>query len=143
MGCGFYAGTSFNHFTSPLRAADMSLIHLCCFVYGRAVARGALFFIVANAFVNLASAAWLIWRVLHGVPGTKRDSYRIIGCVLVYSLAMLWYGDWINYMGLLVSYAVGGFIWSINEALHGWGHGLFHVTLVPCLHCLMRSIVAV
>eukprot|EP00440_Ansanella_granifera_P076316 gb/GFBE01082820.1/.p1 GENE.gb/GFBE01082820.1/~~gb/GFBE01082820.1/.p1 ORF type:complete len:288 (+),score=24.46 gb/GFBE01082820.1/:1-864(+) len=147
--CAHHSGrsTNFDHFTSPFRIADMSLIHLCCFTYGWAISGGwdSGWWMLFNAIsftANLLCVTSLIGKHLCKVPGSKVDSYRAIGCILWYSSAMVWRADWANYGGLIFSYGVGGFFWTRNDRMGKWGHGLFHVALVPCTYFVLQSAIA-
>lgn len=137
--CAYKSGTPFDHFKSPFRCADMVLIHACTCSYGLALAKGDLRFSILNCSVNLLCASKLLWNLLLRAPGTKRDSHRVVGCIAVYTSAMVWRKDWINYACLMVSYFVGGIFWTRNEIFGGWGHGIFHLCLVPCIHFVMCS----
>lgn len=137
--CAYLSGTSFNHFESPLRVADMVLIHACCIFYGWAVSPGGIVFLAANLVCNSACMIFLVCKSWLQLAGTKQDSYRVIFCILVYTSAMLWRCDWSNYFGVFLSYGVGGIFWTQNAKLDGWGHGMFHMCLTPCIYCVMRS----
>jgi len=137
--CAYNSGTDFNHFRSPTRTADISLIHVCCYTYGVALSGGSYILDVISLSANTVCVASLLWRCFVGKASTPQDSFRALGCVLIYSAAMPLRSDWQNYAGLMLSYAIGGFFWQKSAKFNGWGHGLFHVMLVPCTHFVLRS----
>jgi len=137
--CALKAGTKFNQFESIFRVADMCFIHVCCIAYGFALSGGAVAFNFFDALLNLACMASLAWRCSQGLPGRKADSLRVIGCIVVYTSAMAWRGDWVNYLGAITSYGGGAVFWKVNSRMGGWGHGLFHLMLAPCAYCVACS----
>ncbi|CAE7233564.1 eef-2 [Symbiodinium natans] len=137
--CAYYTtDPNWDHLKSPLRTADMCFIHVCMFAYCCAVSPG-LWFPVASFATNSSCVLLLLYRRLHCIPGSKADSYRVIACILLYTSAMLWRGDIGNYAGVMASYGLGGYLWIRNEKLGHWGHGLFHLMLVPCTYCVVQS----
>jgi len=138
--CAFHNGTAWNHLESSFRAADLVSIHACCCIYGWAVSWGqAASLVPASVLANLMGAGMLLWRLALGLPGRKADSYTVMGCIFLYTSGMACRGDWANYLGLMFCYGVGGALWAANKRLGGWGHGLFHTALVPCVHCVLSS----
>ena len=130
---------SWNHLKSPFRTADMCLIHVCIVTYCFAVSPG-LWYIPRLSFVmNAVCILLLLYQRLRRIPGSKADSYRVIACIMTYTSAMVLRGDLANYLGVMASYGLGGYLWIRNEKLHYWGHGLFHLMLVPCSYCVASS----
>eukprot|EP00930_Biecheleria_cincta_P103069 TRINITY_DN9498_c0_g1_i2.p1 TRINITY_DN9498_c0_g1~~TRINITY_DN9498_c0_g1_i2.p1 ORF type:complete len:267 (-),score=19.96 TRINITY_DN9498_c0_g1_i2:149-949(-) len=124
--CAFGSRPDFDHLRSPFRAADMAFIHVCCFCYGWAVSGGWLLFNTASLLANVACVASLVGRQATGVPTSKADSYRAIGCILIYTFAMVLRMDLANYAGTMLCYGIGGLFWTRNASLASWGHGSTH-----------------
>jgi len=135
-------GGDFDHFMSPFRVLDVTLIHTCCFAYGFALSRGDLLFNGISFLANLVCVTLLQWRMLCSVPGTTADSLRVVGCIIVYTMPMFMRGDMMNYLGMMLAYCLGGCLFSLNERLNGWGVGLFHAMLLPCTHFILQSAAA-
>uniref|UniRef100_A0A7S1S6B1 Post-GPI attachment to proteins factor 3 n=1 Tax=Alexandrium catenella TaxID=2925 RepID=A0A7S1S6B1_ALECA len=129
----------FDHFRSPFRVLDLTFIHASCVAYGFALSRGDTLFNVVCFLANLACVARLHWRLMRRLPGTPADSHRIVGNIAVYTMPMLMRGDLANYCCLMLCYGLSGVFWTLNERLCGWGHGLFHVMLLPCAHYVLQS----
>ncbi|CAJ1416377.1 unnamed protein product [Effrenium voratum] len=138
--CALYSGRKdFNHFMSPLRTMDLSMIHVCLLAYTHAVSDDNAIFELLAMLLNLACVFWLIFRHLRGVPGSQADSLPAAGGILLYLSAMLARGDLANFTWVSLFYAVGGVCWKKSSALGHWGHGLFHLCLTPCAHFVLKS----
>ena len=137
--CALNAGEKgFNHLSSPWRTADFAMIHVCLLAYTHAVS-GNMWFDLAALVLNVGCAALLVVRCLSSRPGSKADSLGAMGGIALYLGAMLWRGDVWNCCGVAFSYAVGGLFWHKNQALGKWGHGIFHLALVPCTYFVLQS----
>jgi|Transcript_17525 hypothetical protein len=132
----------FNHFRSPLRTADLAMIHVCLVTYTHAVSGEFWIFDLIALALNFGSASLFVYRQLYSKPGSKADSFRAVGGISLYLGAMLWRRDLWNFLGVFCSYAVGGIFYHKNDALGKWGHGFFHLALVPCTHYVLKSSVA-
>ena len=140
MQCAFNcANRAFNHLSSPLRTADLAMIHVCLVAYTHAVSAEFWIFDVMALALNLASASLFIFRQLYSKPGSKADSFRAVGGILLYLGAMIWRRDLWNSLGVACSYALGGIFYHKNDAFSKWGHGFFHLALVPCTHFVLKS----
>ena len=130
---------SWDHLSSAFRTADMCLIHVCMFTYCIAVSPGLWYIPMLSLTMNSVCILLLLHKRLHAIPGSKMDSFRVIACIMLYTSAMLLRGDFANYAGVMASYGLGGYMWIRNEKLGHWGHGLFHLMLVPCTYCVVQS----
>ena len=137
------AKKDFNHLSSPFRTGDLAMIHVCLLAYTHAVSGDFWIFDLLALTFNLSSAGLFVFRQLCSKPGSRNDSFRAVGGILVYLFAMLWRGDFENSFGVACSYAIGGIFYHKNDAMGKWGHGFFHLALVPCTHFVLQSSVAV
>eukprot|EP00438_Fugacium_kawagutii_P030847 Skav210408 [mRNA] locus=scaffold1416:328472:329050:- [translate_table: standard] len=129
----------FNHLRSPLRTADLAMIHVCLLAYTHAVSGEFWIFDLVAVALNLGSAGLFVFRQLYFKPGSKADSLRAVGGIILYLGAMLWRRDYGNSFGVACCYAIGGVFYLANDALGKWGHGFFHLALVPCTHFVLKS----
>jgi len=129
-------------FQSPFRLVDLGAIHTACVVFGWAVSHGALLFTVASAVLNLGLVLRLFWRYLCGLPGNSTDTQLLGVCIVIYTAPMLLRGDVWNYVGAVLCMSVGFVFFYLDARLNGWGHGVFHVMLLPYFHFLLCSAAA-
>jgi len=136
------ATTTRAHQLSFWRLADFVFMHVCCFSYGWAVSRGDTTFNAVSLLVNVYCAAQLTHKWWKQKAIGQVDSLKVVGCIMLYTTAMLWQHYFYEYCGTLFFYLIGGSLWVMDERLHGWGHGFFHLMLVPCTHFVLNSMVA-
>ena len=132
----------FNCLESPWRTADFTMIHLCLLSYTHAVSGDLWYFDLLALILNLISAGVFIQRQVASRPGSKADALRVMAGICIYLAAMLCRGDLSNCGGVACAYGVGAIFYHKNDALGRWGHGLFHLALVPCTHFVLKSSVA-
>jgi len=125
--------------SSPFRTADFCFMHLCTFTYGWALAPRTLLFNLVALLINSSCVLALLWRLHLGQPGSKSDAHRVVGCIVYFTSAMLHRGDMTNYARIMLSYFVGGIFFVASPKLGGWGHGIFHLMLVPATYSVLRS----
>merc|ERR1719416_206953 len=145
--CAFHlqsalGGPSFDQRQSYLRTIDQCLIHMTSCVAAWAVSRGHLLHTSINVLANSACVGALVRRRLAGLPGRRQDGMHIVQCVLLYTSFIAWRGDWWFYFMVVSSYGASAVFWLKNDALHGWGHGVFHVLLGNVCYWVMKTIAA-
>mmetsp|Transcript_4801 Transcript_4801/g.11195 ORF Transcript_4801/g.11195 Transcript_4801/m.11195 type:complete len:300 (-) Transcript_4801:94-993(-) len=140
---GLNAGNKkYDPYASPLRLVDVSAIHCCAVAFAWAVSHGDWLFTQIAAMMNLICVARLTRDFLKGKRGAQDDLYRVCRCIAFYLLPLLWRGDFVNFAGAVVSISLGGVFQLVDERLHGWGHGLFHLMLTPYVGFLLHSAAA-
>ena len=69
----------------------------------------------------------------------ERRSNLSMGVVL-YTLPMLWRGDYFNYVGACASFfGVGSLAFVLNRHFRGWGHCVSHIVFGFFAHFLLHS----
>lgn len=123
---------------NDMRRLDQSLQHVIGTMFSFALSGSLLYF-----FLNLAMNAYGVMQLWDA--RTSNDGKRwvpLMASVIGYTLPMLWRGDLRNYSLAIGSMLVGGlsFVPELNKrAFGGWGHTIFHVTLMLYAEVLADS----
>jgi hypothetical protein len=129
----YHLGAAFNRYPDRLdndmRRLDQSMQHVAGTIFSYALS-GSLKYALLNSLLNLRGV-YLLWKT-----ETSNDGKRwvpVLFCVLMYTFPMLWRGDFQNYFVAVASMAIGGvsFVPELNKKVFlGWGHTIFHITLM-------------
>ncbi|CAK9001617.1 Elongation factor 2 [Durusdinium trenchii] len=127
---------------TPFRTADLIAIHLCCVAFGWAESHGHLEYTIFITIINIGCIVSLLHTLICERRGGRHENYLVAFCVFLYTLPVLVRSDYCNYAGIAGSWFLACVFQSLNPKMGGWGHGLFHVMLVPYFHFLMHGAAA-
>ena len=124
---------------TPFRTADLIAIHFCCIAFGWAESHGDVAYTSLLVVLNIGRIISLLITLAKGRCGGRHENYWVALAVFLYTLPVLMRGDFHNYAGIATSWCLACIFQSLGPKMGGWGHGFFHLMLVPYLHFLMRG----
>lgn len=138
----FYGMSGYDALNTPFRTADLVAIHLCCIAFGWAESHGDISYTIFLIVINVGCILSLLHTLALGRRGGRHENYWVAFAVFLYTLPVLMRCDYINYVGIAASWCLACVFQSLGPKMGGWGHGFFHLMLVPYLHFLMRGAAA-
>ena len=122
------------------RKLDQTFIHIVSMFYSYALSGDELYGI-GNVVLN----SWYIVRLW--IPGNHDNCFErrsnIAMSVIMYTLPMLFRGDYINYIAASMCWGISAVLFIGNKLLNGWGHSLFHICMLIAQYFLLKSAVSV
>lgn len=127
---------------NDMRRLDQSMQHVIGTMFSFALS-GSLPYLLLNLAINTHGIMQL-WDA--GKSSDGRRWVALMLSVVMYTLPMLWRGDIANYGLAMGSMLIGGlsFVPELNKRVFlGWGHMIFHATLMVYAQALADSAVKV